>query len=155
MTSLTSSEWQGAFLPFKKHRLGTGDISNHLVIVRITPLEDVDEDERGEDIENEYGLDELTRLGDGPRDWLVEVGFLPGFEEIAYEYIISLPEMDDKEKEALIFHSQMTYGEVWDGKLKAHIDVRELRKRDPDTYDTLDIPDAHEALHLIGEDLSK
>lgn len=155
MTSLTSSEWQGAFLPFRKHRLGTGDISNHLAVVSIILLSDLDEEEYEGDPENEYGIDELTELGDGPRAWLVKVGFLPGFEETAYQYVINLPAVDDEYREVVVHDPQMMYAELWDADTEVYIPVRELRKRDPRTYGNLEVPDAHEALHLIGEDLSK
>lgn len=91
-------DWKGVFVPLdmQKHRLGTGDIENHLEIVSV---EEIDRDDAPSDIKE---------LGSGEVAYLVTVGFIDSNEE-AYQYVMfsdEEPSEDDVKHE--VAHSLET-----------------------------------------------
>lgn len=97
MTSLTSSEWQGAFLPFNKHyrhRKAPGErhpeeLPEHIDILSVTMLDDDEIDEDELDLELDVPLDELVQLGTGPIPYLVIMQFKGDSPERVYAFIVN------------------------------------------------------------------
>lgn len=76
--------WNGLFTPpLRKHRLGTGDIKNHIEIKHVEKLDDPDD--LPEDAGDELG--QITELGVGDIPWLVTIGWVAS-GDTEYEYII-------------------------------------------------------------------
>lgn len=87
-----NSDWSGAFLPLFKHRDYCGDIRNHIEVVSIMPLSDVDDEEYNDSLDHEVTVEELSEIGDGETAWLVTVGFVQSAER--YDYIVWADEGD-------------------------------------------------------------
>lgn len=90
--------WNGSII--RKHRLFTGDISNHIEVKSITQLDDDEIDAVDEDLED--GVD-LVQINEGTGvPYLVVVGWKPGGDK-AYEYVVwSLNDINEENAVAAI-----------------------------------------------------
>lgn len=103
MTSLESSDfWRGVFTPMQKHRhhpktKHPDHLIDHILVDGMTMLDDDEIEAYDEDIENDYGYDQLTQLGSGPVPYIVRIRFI-GDEQDKYDYVLHLSESDDVEQ---------------------------------------------------------
>lgn len=95
--------WGGAFLPLRKHRDYCGDVSNHIVILSKTLLDDDELEIGGEDEyinEDGYSADELVVIGEGSLSILVTMTWKDeghGVNLGTYEYIVNADEVLEDE----------------------------------------------------------
>ena len=90
--------WNGAFI---KHRLGSGDIKNHLEVVSIEPLAEEGYNDR---LSDEVDRREIFAGGtDESVPYLVTIGFVNGSGE-QYEFIVWMDEQDAEVALDLVAH---------------------------------------------------
>lgn len=99
MSSLGENDfWRGAFIKHQRHEKKKGEGSHihelpeHLYVKSVETLEEDEIEAYDEDIENEYGYDQLVQLGDGPVSYLVKMAFVGGEDTDTYDFVMWLPE---------------------------------------------------------------
>lgn len=91
-----SNFWGGAFV---KHRLGTGDIKNHLYVISLEPVsEEGYNDLLGDDIDRRE-----VRGATDASPYVVTIGFINGSAE-GYEFIVWMEEADEELALDLVAH---------------------------------------------------
>lgn len=77
--------WKGSFAPMQKHRLYTGDISNHLYVSSIEII-DVESD-LPDRVSSEIDPESIEELGEGTFTFLVTTSWVGG--GAAYYFVVS------------------------------------------------------------------